>query len=121
MTIASHRDRVMWIEREAIELCKELWPHMEERGFYIGITGSILYRGWSGHDLDLIVYPHDASSIDAVDTVETVRTALTDFGFELEFNHGYVRQRWAERGSTDTKYLEVYSWKGKRVDVFTMR
>jgi len=45
----------MWGLAEAVELVQELEGKVE--GYHLGVTGSVLYKGWSNKDLDIIVYP----------------------------------------------------------------
>lgn len=48
----------MWTQIEAIELLKELEPNLAAVGFHCALAGSVLYRGTSEKDLDVIIYPH---------------------------------------------------------------
>lgn len=44
---------------EALTLIRELEPKFAAAGYHLGLTGSVLYKGESEKDLDLIVYAHD--------------------------------------------------------------
>jgi hypothetical protein len=48
---------VEWNLLNSLKLIRELWPIAERCGYYIGLTGSVMIRGWSLKDLDIIVYP----------------------------------------------------------------
>lgn len=45
---------------DALTLIRELEPKFSDVGYHLGLTGSVLYKGESEKDLDLIAYPHDA-------------------------------------------------------------
>ena len=112
----------MWTIEEAIGFTRVLDPVLREAGFTVGITGSILLNGQSGHDLDIIVYPISAPG----STHEQAAEALKKFGMRVICPSDYVIERWREKGSTDTKVVEIWRvtdkrWKGRRVDVFFLR
>lgn len=44
---------------DALVLIRELEPKFDSAGYHLGLTGSVLYKGESIKDLDLICYPHD--------------------------------------------------------------
>jgi len=39
-------------------MCAELWELLEPLGWHCALTGSVLAKGSSEHDLDIILYPH---------------------------------------------------------------
>lgn len=43
----------------ALELARWLEGECKPYAIHIGLTGSVLYRGESANDLDLIAYPHN--------------------------------------------------------------
>jgi hypothetical protein len=45
---------------DALLLIRELEPAFAAEGYHLGLTGSVLYKGESEKDLDLIAYAHDA-------------------------------------------------------------
>lgn len=51
----------LWDREQAIAWCAEKWPVAAEMGWYIGLTGSTLYRGDSTKDIDIILYKHRGS------------------------------------------------------------
>lgn len=46
---------------EAITLCRELEVRLKDIGYHCGLTGSMLYKGKSTKDIDIIIYPHQVS------------------------------------------------------------
>lgn len=109
--------RSAWTIEEAQALAAHLLPHLLSMGFHLGIAGSVALVGRSDNDLDLIVYPLNATRAD----VQDARDMLTTAGLKCLMNHHRVARAWRERGSTDTKHVEVWSYRGKRVDVFFLR
>lgn len=49
----------MWKLNDAIEEIKQLEPKLAAVGFHCALTGSVLYKGESIKDLDLVIYPHN--------------------------------------------------------------
>lgn len=98
----------MWTLEEAIYVVRELEKKVGPVGIHLGITGSVLYKGSSEKDLDIIVYPH--STTDAV----TDLRSLELIGCEI------IRHCDHEQCG-DGK--EVYETKvnGKRVDFFFLK
>jgi hypothetical protein len=82
--------------------------------YHVALFGSVLQRGWSNHDLDVMILPHNATELD-----ETyLREQLKQFGMRLVISAERVHTVWRSKGSTDTKHVEIYRYDGKRVDVF---
>lgn len=48
----------MWTLEQALKEIKNFEPKISAIGFHCALTGSVLYRGDSLKDLDLIIYPH---------------------------------------------------------------
>lgn len=47
-------------QQEAIELCLKVEAVIAPLGAHCGLTGSCLYKGQSGKDVDIIIYSHQA-------------------------------------------------------------
>lgn len=92
---------------------------MKEMGLYVGMTGSTLWRGWSAKDLDLILYPADASKPTDWDRV---RAYLRTLGWRVLLTVEQIQKIWREKGSGDCKHVESWLAKdGRRVDLFFLR
>jgi hypothetical protein len=84
---------------------------------HIALTGGVLIRGWSVHDIDVIVYP--ASSLDWNDASRVaVREVLVAMGMELRVDVGEMHRNWRLKGSHDRKHVEAWALHGKRIDIF---
>lgn len=106
-----------WNLQEAQALVAKIWEPLAQAGFHVGLTGSVLYKGSSDKDLDLIVYPHKTGEKTLNDAVR----ALKSLGFVRWFNYKAVR---AARGQGDFEYgydnkkVEIWRYNKKRVDIF---
>ena len=103
-----------WTRDEALTLVAALWPSLKAVGYYVGLTGSVLVKGTSRNDLDLIVYPASTTSQDK----NRVVGALMDAGLTRLTGRDGVHRRWRRLGSSDEKHVEVWELDGKKVDVF---
>ncbi len=48
----------MWTRELAIKLVEKLEPELAKIGAHCALAGSVLYKGESKKDLDIIIYPH---------------------------------------------------------------
>lgn len=112
MTTIDWRKRP-WSRPEALFFAKELearcLPH-----YHVAFAGSVLHRGHSDKDLDLIILPHTTRYA----RIDDVRNIMTAFGFRLFLNWEQVREKWEKKGSGDQKIVEVYIQRRRRVDIF---
>ncbi len=108
-----------WTFSEASAFINALRPLLQERGWCIGLTGSVLFNGESEKDLDIIVYPLDAS---ADPTLIALDEAFNEYpGMRPHRSVEDVTAYWRSKGSSDTKHVEIWTCNGKRVDVFVLR
>lgn len=106
-----------WVMDEAIALVRLLEPKLARAGFNLALAGSVLTKGASDHDLDLVVFPHDASSVH----IEVAKIELTMAGLIPMASRAKVAGIWERKGSTDTKHVERWNYKGKLIDLFFLR
>jgi predicted nucleotidyltransferase len=119
---AEMRRRRTWTRSLAFDLVAKLWPVLEEAGFSCALTGSLLLREESAHDLDLVVYPRDTSAVSSSPAEwESARAALVACGLQLRFDHDFVSEQWRKKGSKDVKYVDVWYVEDRRVDVMWLR
>lgn len=112
-------DAVMWDLVSAVAFARSLEPFLRsEGGWTCALGGSVLQRGWSRKDLDLICFPMRTSRADA----RELRAGLRRIGMKPLWGVEVVRARWRrEFGSDDRKHVEVWRTASKaRVDVFVM-
>lgn len=106
----------MWTLDEALPFLKSLRKAMLKCGYCVALAGSILYRGRSEKDLDVILFPH--GRIPQGDVYE----ALEAFGLTLRRDRAAVTADWRTLGSLDTKHVEEWRTKdGRRIDIFFLQ
>lgn len=116
--MANTRYDSAWTRDEATLLLAGVAKELAVHGFGVGLTGSVLTKGWSQHDLDIIIYPLQSTE----GTYWTVaQEALRQAGFELYISASDVKDSWRRKGSRDQKCVEVWLFNKRRVDVFFLR
>lgn len=119
------RNDAKWNIFQARNLISYLTPLLQKEGYEVGLTGSVLYKGASNKDLDLIVYPHKVRPFEDFDRAAQVLflAGLTCVYNAVEVKKG--RQAKAKQRNIayvpDPKHVEVWTWQGKRVDIFFMK
>lgn len=106
----------MWALTEAAAFCAKLDRFMQPTGFAIGLTGSVLTKGRSRKDLDLIVYPMHSQYVD----LKFLHEQLRAFGLKSQLSAAEVRKLWLAKGSIDTKHVEVWRHGTRRIDIFIL-
>lgn len=105
-----------WTLSEATDLIRLLSDDLRDAGFGVGIVGSVIVKGESDNDLDITVFPLKATQYvlgDAYDALSQHMTRQADFY--------QVIRTWHQKGSSDTKHVEIWVYKEKRVDVFFLK
>lgn len=107
----------MWALDEALELIRKLEPGLRDAGWALGLTGSVLTRGESDKDLDLVVYPLNSTEVSKAKLI----TALGAYGWTRRSSVSATHRTWRHIGSEDCKQVEVWrTGDGRRVDVFLL-
>jgi len=98
-----------WTLVEAIAFANSLHEYIYPLGFDVAITGSILTKGYSEKDLDLVIYPLKKISSNYTNLI----SKLPNFGLKFirlpNHNLGY---------QDDGKNVQVWEHNNKRVDLF---
>lgn len=105
---------------EAIIICKELEVKLKEIGYHCGLTGSMLYKGQSTKDIDIIIYPHQVSQTRPMNSVLDHIGARTN----MYPSQGQLEAKKIEPSSTDKLIVvsRLSSSLGEyRVDLFFMQ
>jgi len=102
-----------WTFENALAFIRALEFVVCDVGYHVALLGSVLHRGYSEQDVDIAIYPHTTSKQDRRELCK----AMTKFGLErgVPFRD-VVRVREIEH--PDTKHIEVWRYKGRRVDIF---
>lgn len=105
---------IMWTREEAFWVIERLEPIMAEMGAHVALGGSVLYRGSSTKDLDIIVYPHNADKFNTWETYPLKQKLAEFFKSGGTFNDC--------TGVSQIRDGKEVAWlktpKGKRVDFF---
>jgi hypothetical protein len=107
-----------WTLDEALNFIRNLSRVLLPHGWGVGLCGSVLTKGSSHKDLDIIIFPRDTTSMSYSKLIEL----LEGTGLTLKHNHMVVQEAWRKAGSRDNKIVEVWrTANGKRVDIFLLR
>lgn len=108
-----------WTQAEAVIFASSLDDWLEkEVDYHVALGGSVLFAGSSEHDLDLLIFP---KSTETASSMKDLRNALILAGGTLVFDADTVKRRWRKLGSLDQKHVEIWKFKGRRVDLFFVR
>lgn len=99
----------MWV-------AERLEPKMAEHGAHIALGGSVLYRGTSEKDLDILVYPHTRNDAEGWNTAPLKQVLKAFFRAETFRDCEGVSQI---RDQKEVGWL--LTPKGKRVDFFFLK
>jgi hypothetical protein len=89
---------------DGIRICREMEAVLAPLGYHTALTGSLLYKGQSTKDADIIVYPHQVSEqLAPVIILEKLGVFVTSLQNEA---------------SCKDKLVAVTEYKGARVDIF---
>ena len=107
----------MWTRDEAIWVVEKLEPKLAEMGAHCALAGSILYRGTSDKDLDLVIYPHQSDGNGSHWDTYPIKQMLAKFFQSGTFNDcSGVSQI---RDGKEVAWLKTP--KAKRVDFFFLK
>jgi len=101
----------VWNQSQALDFIKLLSEKLRPR-YHLALAGSVLLKGSSEKDLDIIVFPNSTQDQDKAFVAET----LTAAGLVLRRDVATMHAGWLKRGLSDTKHVEVWEYEGKRVD-----
>ena len=104
-----------WDLDSALTFIREHEEALRKLGWCLGLTGSILLKGQSKKDLDLILFPANNGKVDR----EALYELLEEQGLRLQHTSIVVHQAWQRQGSSDRKHVEVWrTLDGRRIDFF---
>jgi hypothetical protein len=103
----------MWTLEQAITEIRSLEPKLAAIGFHCALNGSVLYRGESQKDLDLIVYPHTKNICESTN-FEPCKEVL-----RLHFQSAFIKDCGSASQLRDDKQVAwVTDGNNKRIDIF---
>lgn len=107
------KPRTTWTLKEALPFLRSLGEALYPT-WHVALGGSVLMKGESLKDIDVLVYPTSTAS----NSPSERKAALELFGLKQLYSREVVFRKWLREGSTDSKHVEVWQWQGKRVDLF---
>ena len=108
---------VVWTLADALLFLREVQAVVEPLGFHTGILGSVVLKGSSKNDLDIVIYPALVPDEYKVSN-SNVAVALVGMGMQQRYTAAQVHAAWRKQGSSDTKDVEKWEYRGKIVDIF---
>jgi len=107
-----------WSLEDGAIFVRALQTAIHPSGYHAGLAGSVLHKGSSEKDIDILIFPFNTAMCDREELVE----CLTKFGLRLRFTSAQVKAFWRRAGSQDQKEVEVWETKGgNRVDLFFLK
>lgn len=107
-----------WDRTNAVEFLQHLEQVLAAHGWHCALAGSVLYRGNSTHDLDVVVFPHKKPK---TAKKEKMRDCFAAMGLRQVRTRREVAAYWKKKGIKDQKWVEVWMHpKYGRVDVLVL-
>jgi hypothetical protein len=116
----------VWTLEQARNFLRLLEHHVTRAGYGIALGGSVLMRGQSYKDLDVIVFPLNTYEMATSKYGCDLRESLQAYGPGCRLIRGVdeVHDAWRARGSTDSKWVEIWEFvfegEYRRVDIFIL-
>lgn len=107
----------LWELDEALALVRSLQEELLPVGWAVGLTGSVLFKGYSDKDLDLIFYPRTTAKVDVPELFQV----LERMGFKAWLTVEQIHKIWRQIGSADQKNVSSWKYGRRRVDVFILK
>ena len=100
---------------------RDVEVELAKAGWHVALGGSVLHKGWSSKDVDLIVFPHKKRSSQSPRKT-ALHAALARCNMTMHLSRAALRRLWKKDHKVlDNKWVEV--WKlddGRRVDVLVL-
>jgi len=106
----------MIAQYQAIEICNEIEKKLAPIGYHCGLTGSVLHKGGSNKDIDIIIYPHQISEEKPMQEILDTIGASTG----MYQSQGVAHPSKITPSTTD-KLVVVSDYNGIRVDFFFLK
>lgn len=103
-----------WTQENAFRFVRRLEGYLKPH-YHVALAGSLLHRGFSNHDIDVMIFPHRTNH-NNLEEVQGLLGSVPDMRPWIPVEA--VHRQWRKLGSDDTKHVEVWRYNGRRVDVF---
>ncbi len=100
-----------WRQSEALAYCIEFEAIARTLDLHIALTGSVLYGGGTGKDLDILIYGHEDKIVRGWDLDAFIEQLRQHFGIEKLYGSD-------DKGGygLKNKIVAVTTFKGRRID-----
>lgn len=105
----------MWTRETALEIIPALEAKLSEHGAHIALGGSVLYRGTSEKDLDIIIYPHKRDDEGGWATFAIKAVLMSHFKTGLNDCEGFSQVR----DDKEVAWMKLPD--GRRIDFFFLK
>lgn len=108
-------------EGDALSTLRILEVELSKVGWHVALTGSVLQKGGSHKDLDVVVYPHKKKNSHCP-AKKSLHAALRRLSLEQRLSHKQLRKLSPKDGSKrDKKWVEVWQTEeGRRIDFLVL-
>lgn len=96
-----------WTLAEGVNIIQDLDPLLRKVGIVCALTGSVIFKGESTKDLDIILYPYDDRIL--AFSPAKLEEVLVSFGFKRTQGMSVEELRYP-------KEIQIWEFNGKRVD-----
>jgi hypothetical protein len=103
-----------WTLEEGIKFARKLELDLAPLGYHCAITGSVLYKGRSEKDLDIMIYPHDSTKCNEKTQQEVEKMLDKIHGIQIEL---IDRMKYPD----EKNVYWSYDTSGKRIDFFFVK
>ena len=113
-----------WDLKHATEFVRFLQEETRPIGWCVALTGSVLFKGSSLKDLDIVIFPYSTDKADE----NALRQLLQSLGLKMILSQDGVHKIWREMGSTDEKNVSIWTFEShgvnegtRRIDLFILK
>ncbi len=104
---------------DGLMFVRALERELKTVGRHCALAGSVLHRGQSDKDVDIIVFPRKKRSIPRPN-MRGMRAALRRAGLSPWMSRSKLRANWIKRGIHDNKWAEVWVSSRGRVGILVL-
>lgn len=108
----------LWTTYSARKLLAKLKPQLESVNWTCALGGSVASHGHSDNDMDLVVFPYNASK--HVNKCDLLSILEKEMVLQMAAEDVYSNWRRKYGDDADVKHVEIWRYKGRRVDVIVL-
>jgi hypothetical protein len=104
----------MWTFESGLAWCCKANTRLVDHNLHTALTGSVLFKGSSGKDLDVIIYPHKTSC-----PSPSIHEICNILSLRFVQDRTDAHNRYSEKDSKRVYHTETFD--GKRIDLFLLQ